>query len=90
MVNEGCLQGCPNRMFHEYISIDEHKMINDDICLSGSYATSFCNPIVNKYPIPSLVIGTHIFPWDIEEYTKIGITNFKLVYKRLHYVFKRN
>ena len=79
MVNEGCLQGCPNRMLHEYISIDEHKMINDDICLSGSYATSFCNPVIQKYPVASLVIGTHIFPWDIEEYAKIGITNFKLV-----------
>ncbi len=79
MVNEGCLQGCPNRMFHEYISIDENKMINNDVCLSGAYATSFCNPIVDKYPIQSLVIGTHIFPWDIKEYEKIGITNFKLV-----------
>ena len=79
MVNEGCLQGCPNRMFHEYINIDEHKMINNDICLSGSYATSFCNRIIEKYPIQSLVIGTHIYPWDIEEYAKIGINNFKLV-----------
>ena len=79
MVNEGCLQGCPNRMFHEYISIDTHKIINDDICLSGSYATSYCNPIIRKYPVQSVVIGTHIFPWDVEEYVKIGITNFKLV-----------
>ena len=79
MVNEACLQGCPNRMFHEYISIDTHKIINDDICLSGSYATSYCNPVIQKYPVQSLVIGTHIFPWDIEEYVKIGITNFKLV-----------
>ena len=79
MVNEGCLQGCPNRMFHEYISIDKNVRINDDICLSGAYATSFCNNILKKYPIQSLVIGTHIFPWDIEEYAKIGINNFKLV-----------
>ena len=79
MVNEGCLQGCPNRMLHEYISIDGNKMINDDICLSGSYATSFCNPVIQKYPVASLVIGTHIFPWNISEYEKIGIKNFKLV-----------
>ena len=79
MVNEGCLMGCPNRMFHEYISIDAHEMINDDICLSGSYAAEYCNPVIHKYPIQSIVIGTHIFPWDIKEYKKIGINNFKLV-----------
>ena len=79
MVNEGCLQGCPNRMLHEYISIDKHSVVNNDKCLSGSYATSFCNNILQKYPIHSLVIGTHIFPWEIGEYSKIGINNFKLV-----------
>ena len=79
MVNEGCLQGCPNRMFHEYINIDEHKIINNDVCLSGGYAASFCNNVLDKYPIASLVIGTHIYPWDVEEYAKIGINNFKLV-----------
>ena len=79
MVNEACLQGCPNRIFHEYINIDKSIILNNDICLSGMYATSFCNPIVERYPIQSLVIGTHVFPWDVEEYAKIGITNFKLV-----------
>ena len=79
MVNEGCLQGCPNRMFHEYISIDENEIVNNDICLSGHYATNFCFSITDKYPIQSLVIGNHIFPWDIDEYAKIGINNFKLV-----------
>ena len=79
MVNEGCLQGCPNRMFHEMISIDNKTTKKDDICLSGIYATNFCNQIVQKYPIQSLVIGSHIYPWDINEYAKIGIKNFKLV-----------
>ena len=46
MVNEGCLQGCPNRMFHEMISIDNNIVINNDECLSGSYATNFCNSII--------------------------------------------
>ena len=79
MVNEACMQGCPNRMQHESMSLDLGIVINNDASLSGGYATSFCNPVVNKYPFASLVIGTHIFPWDIEEYAKIGITNFKLV-----------
>ena len=79
MVNEGCLQGCPNRIFHESVNIDNQIIINNDICLSGSYATSFCYPVLHEYPVHSLVIGNHIFPWDIEEYNKIGINNFKLV-----------
>ena len=79
MVNEGCLQGCPNRMLHEYISVDKDIMLNDDICLSKNYVVSFCIPIVEKYPFSSLVISNHIFPWDIVEYSKVGINNFKLV-----------
>ncbi len=79
MVNEGCLQGCSNRMFHEMISIDKNTVINNDKSLLSTYATSLCNHIIEKYPIQSLVIGTHIYPWDINEYAKIGITNFKLV-----------
>ena len=78
MVNEGCLQGCPNRMFHEYINIDKNMIINNDKCLSSSYATNFCGSITEKYPIHSLVIGSHIFPWEVKEYGKIGIKNFKL------------
>ena len=77
MVNEGCLQGCPNRMFHEMVSIDKHTIINNDVCLSLSFATNFCRYILKRYPVPSLAIGSLIFPWDIEEYSKIGINNFK-------------
>ena len=79
MVNEGCLQGCPNRDLHEMINIDNNKVVNNDICLSGAYCTLYCNKVAQKYPIQSLVIGNLIFPWDIKEYEKIGITNFKLV-----------
>ena len=79
MVNEGCLQGCPNRIFHEYINIDRRNIINSDIYLSVNYATAFCHKISDTYPIHSLIISTHIFPWDVKEYSKIGINNFKLV-----------
>lgn len=88
MVNEGCLAGCPNRMFHEMISIDKQPEVND-ICLSYSFGTNFCFHILNRYPIPSLAIGNLIFPWDIEEYAKIGINNFKLA-GRDGYVFFEN
>ena len=79
IVNEGCLKGCPNRMFHEMLSIDTSKIINNDICLSKSYGTFFCEKVLQKYPIQSLIIGNLIFPWEIQEYQKIGICNFKLV-----------
>ena len=88
MVNEGCLQGCPNRMLHEYINIDKSIVINNDACLSSGYAKSFCSNVVKKYPFASLIIGTHIFPWDVEEYIKIGINSFKLVGRDGYKYFK--
>ena len=79
MVNEACLQGCPNRMLHESASIDDEKIINNDICLSSAYGVKSCLAVIRKFPIQSAILGNLIFPWDIEEYVKIGITNFKLV-----------
>lgn len=79
MVNEGCLQGCPNRMLHLFVNPDKDITINNDICLSYAYSRAFCRPIVKQYPFASLIIGNLIFPWDIEAYEKIGIQNFKLV-----------
>ena len=79
MVNEDCLQGCPHRAFHETTNIDKHFRFNDNVCFSTDYGTSFCMNIKNRYPIQSLIIGSNVFPWEIEEYKKIGITKFKLV-----------
>ena len=79
IVNEGCLQGCPNRMLHESINIEKRKVFKNDLCLSNGYATFFCKQVTAKYPIPSLIFGTHIFPWELKEYSKIGINKFKLV-----------
>ena len=79
MVNEGCLGGCPNRMLHEYANIDKQITVNNDIYLSERYSLCFCRPVTYKFPYHSLLIGNIIFPWDIKEYSKIGINNFKLV-----------
>lgn len=79
MVNEGCLQGCPNRRWHEQIIFSKNTNKKNDIIFSNEYGTLFCKNIRNKYPVQSLVIGTHIFPWDIKEYSKIGIKKFKFV-----------
>ena len=77
MENEACIPGCPNRMFHASINLDIHDEINNDFCLSGSYCTRFCMPVIDKQPFKSVTGTTHIFPWDIEEYSKTGINNFK-------------
>ena len=79
MVNEGCIQGCPNRMFHEQTVMRNNKPTNTDIILSDGYCSIFCQFISCKYPIQSLVIGNNIYPWELEEYARIGINNFKLV-----------
>ena len=78
MLNEGCLQGCPHRNYHASCSF-KSVTINDDICLSNGYYSAGCSQITGKYPIQSLVIGTHIFPWELDAYVNIGINNFKLV-----------
>ena len=79
IVNEGCLQGCPHRMLHQMVNIDNDIKINDDICLSVGYAGNLCRRVAEKYPFQSLIISNNIFPWDIEEYKKAGINNFKFV-----------
>ncbi len=76
MVNEGCIKGCPNRDGHAS-EIMNQKTINNNITLSNIYYTNmFCNKI---NPIISMVFANNIFPWEIKEYSKIGINNFKLV-----------
>ena len=87
MVNEGCLKGCPNRILHEMISIDTPVVINNDVCLSNSYAAYFCNIISKKYPIQNFVINTNIFPWEIKQYKNIGITNFKFTGRENYYYY---
>ena len=79
MVNEGCLQGCPNRVLHEMIEIDKDITIHNEEALSMHYATSLCYQIIHKYPIQSLIMGNLIFPFELEKYKKIGITKFKFV-----------
>ena len=78
MLNEGCLQGCPNRMLHESIDVEKRDIFNNDLCLSNGYSTLFCESVINRFPIACLAIGTHIFPWQLEQYGKIGINKFKL------------
>ena len=77
MVNEGCLQGCPNRFGHAGEIMDRDLIHRNDITMSNSYYPNiFCNRF---NPILAMVRANVIYPWEIEEYEKIGITNFKMV-----------
>ncbi len=80
MVNEGCIKNCPLRMFHalsvpilitntlknrenDFVSRFFHTLCRNK---SGSIFDNICNP-------------TLIYPWELIEYSKIGIYKFKLV-----------
>ena len=79
MVNEGCMQGCPHRNLHENIYYDNNALKISDLAISGSYCLFFCSHITEKYPFHSLTLNNNIYPWELEEYQKIGINKFKLV-----------
>ncbi len=79
MVNEGCMQGCPNRNLHSNLNIDFNVTYKDDLCLSNKYCMTYCNNVMKILPFHSLTLNNNIYPWEIEKYSKIGINNFKLV-----------
>ncbi len=80
MVNEGCINSCPLRYLHNlsipYIKSQE-KLTDPD--LTFAYFTKTCNNFALKNPYYHLCNPNIIYPWEIEEYSKIGINNFKLV-----------
>ena len=79
MVNEGCLQGCSNRFEHECTYTDNNiELHTKEKLFQEVYCKNICSKIENRNPILYLTKGNHIYPWELEEYEKIGITNFKL------------
>ena len=80
MVNEGCINGCPVRKEHAGDVFDENIIFNDDNTVSNSYCSEFfCQSFVRYNLINAFIKSNNIFPWQIKEYEKIGITKFKLV-----------
>ena len=82
MVNEGCLNGCPVRYAHASDSLDIrciNTKNNQEKTISNYYYTKFfCTNYENQNSIHVLNKINNIYPWEIEEYAKIGITKFKL------------
>lgn len=79
MLNEGCIQGCSNRFEHETELIDCNLKNYDKF---GYFPIDFCRKNCAKLELQNPFIyiskGNHIYPWEIHEYSKIGINKFKL------------
>ena len=78
MINEGCINACPVRNLHAESIMDEFKEENDNI-FSNYYAPNYFCIKMENFPIYELTRSNVLYPWDIEEYSKIGINKFKLV-----------
>ena len=79
MVNEGCIQGCSNRFEHECTYTDNNiELYTKEPLFQEFYCKWNCSRIERQNPLLYMVKGNHIYPWEISEYEKIGITKFKL------------
>jgi collagenase-like PrtC family protease len=82
MVNEGCLPGCPLRTPHyncsECFSHNRTKNFSHDFMMRNCYTQ------YEKEFFLNICKTNIILPWEIEEYSKIGINNFKFVGRDFH------
>ena len=78
MVNEGCIKGCPARYSHAAEKSYNIQKSNNKFLYDFYFSKSFCIKAERENPFICLVKSNYIFPWEIYEYSKIGITNFKL------------
>ena len=81
MVNEGCLSGCPIRTHHN-LSLPYLKSSNyseRDLTLTYNLFLKTCNGYFNNNIYECICNSNLIYPWELEEYNKIGIDRFKLV-----------
>ena len=64
MATQACLRGCPHRTEHQS---------------NKSYGMKFCFSLYQKNAALNICKANNIYPWDVEEYSKLGINKFKLV-----------
>lgn len=78
MVNEGCLMGCCLRKEH-YSGMTCAETSKKNIYWNSAYYyRKACTTIRAKNPILNLCRSNSIYPYELEEYFKIGINKFKL------------
>lgn len=85
MLNEGCMRGCPFRFWHamSVSTIFNPRISELDEDLTSNWFTKNCSYLRNN--IDKLCLASNIYPWEIEEYNKIGINQFKLVGRSSQY-----
>ena len=77
MVNEGCIAGCALRYDHS-CEIMGKAIETRHERLSNGFYSHLCSKTIQKNPLLYLCRSQIIYPWEIEEYYKIGINKFKL------------
>ena len=81
MVNEGCLAGCPIRSHHNlalpFLQMNTYVKRKEE--LTYSIFQKVCNKFQDEHIFEIICNSNIIYPWQIEEYKKIGINNFKIV-----------
>ena len=79
MMNEGCIPNCPLRTSHNIYVSGTTRCIKNKGIFNDSFFINKCNYILRSGVFWYLCNGNVIYPWELEEYRKIGITKFKLV-----------
>ncbi len=77
MVNEGCIGGCAMRYDHSCEIMGKPIEARHERLSNGFYSHN-CGKTIQKDPLLYLCKSQIVYPWEIEEYGKIGITKFKL------------
>ena len=81
MVNEGCIPACSFRIIH-------NNYFNGNCpyyCYSDMFFIEKCSSKIDKNLAYYFTNTNIIYPWEIKEYSKIGISNFKLVGRNSEY-----
>ena len=77
IVNEGCIGGCSMRYAHSCEFMGKWIETKHPV-LSNKFCSEQCGKTINKNKLLYLCKSQIIYPWEIEEYGKIGINKFKL------------
>ena len=77
MVNEGCIGGCAMRYDHSCEIMGKYIETKYSFLSNGFYGCK-CGKTIDQNPLLYLCKSQIIYPWEINEYRKIGINKFKL------------
>ena len=76
MVNEGCLSGCPFRVYH---SMFKPGNVDGGYSRFNSFFKMGCEKNFYDHFWENICMSNIIYPWQISAYNELGFYNFKLV-----------